>query len=174
MPQHARGVVTEPVGNVAIQPAAAIVERRREVPVKKCCVGHDVRGEESIHEPLVPIESGRVDRAGTLGKNATPADAEPVCLKSQLAHHRDVILPSIIVVARDVTGVTVDRASGTVGEPLPDARPRTVRKWTAFDLVCGGGRPPEERVGKSVGSAHAVLKDLAKAGWGERTTPSVP
>ena len=59
---HAR-VVGEPIGDVRIEPAAAVVERRRQVPVVERCHRLDAVGEQRVDEAFVKVEAGLVHRA---------------------------------------------------------------------------------------------------------------
>ena len=66
--EHHPGVVGEPVGDVAVEPAAAVVERGRQVPVVERGVRRDAGLEQPIDEPAIEIETALVDRPGARGR----------------------------------------------------------------------------------------------------------
>ena len=153
-PVHHRGIVGEPVGDVAIQPTAHVVERGREIPVIERDQRLDVAREQRVHQALIEREALRVDLAATGWQHACPGDRKPIALQSELAHQRDVLAPAVVVVAGDVAGVAVMHHRRRVREALPDARPRTVGEGRAFDLIRGRRRAPEEAVGKAIRFFH--------------------
>jgi hypothetical protein len=150
---HAR-VVGEPVGDVAIEPAATIVERFGEIPVIERRRRLDVALQQRIDQPRVEVDALLVDATRALGKDAAPRDAEAVGVEAELGHQRDVLRVPPVVIARDVARVAIGREAGAVREALPDARARAVGERRTFDLVCGGGGSPEEAVGKSDRLGH--------------------
>jgi hypothetical protein len=103
---------------------------------------------------VVEIEPARIERAGSLRKHATPTDAEPVRLQSELAHQRYVGAPTVVVIARDVARFAIVRATGAMRETLPDARTGPVSQWAAFDLVRRGRGAPEKSFGETMRFAH--------------------
>ena len=55
--EHRRRVVGEPVGDVAIEPAAAIVERFGKIPVVERRVGLDAFLEQRVDESRVEVDA---------------------------------------------------------------------------------------------------------------------
>lgn len=133
--EHVRGVVAKPIRDVAIEPATAVIERSRQIPMIERDVRDDVGREKLVDQPRVEVEPGIVDSPSAIGKNAAPRNAEPISLKPDLAHELDVGLISIVVVAGNVAGVTVRRHSRRVREAMPDAWPRSIGKRRSFDLI---------------------------------------
>jgi hypothetical protein len=137
-------IFREPLRDVGVQPAAAIVERRGQIPVVERNEWLDVVGEELIDQPIVEREPARVDGAGAGREDPAPRDAEPIRVEADVAHEGDVLVISVVVVAGDVPGVAARGEAGRVSEAVPDARPCAVGERAAFYLVGGGRGTPEE------------------------------
>src|SRR5262249_14751812 len=148
------GVVTEPVGGIAVEPSATVVQRRGKVPMKERGVRANAVRQQLVDEVIVEVEAPRVDCADALGEDAAPADAEAIRLESQLAHERHVVAPSAVVIARDVPSLSVRRAAGGVRKPLPNARTGAVGERTAFYLVRRRRGAPEKSSRKLMRFAH--------------------
>ena len=52
-PRHQVGVLGEPIGDVSHGPAAAVLERLRQIPVIKAKPGFDFGGEQGVDQPVV-------------------------------------------------------------------------------------------------------------------------
>ena len=147
-------VVGEPVRDVGIEPAAAVVERGRKVPVVQRDGGLDAAGEQRVHEAVVEREPTRVHRPAALGQDAAPRDAEAVRVEPQVGEQRDVFGEAAVVIAGHVAGVAVGGEPRRVGEAVPDARPRAVGERRALDLVGGRRGAPEEPLGEANHFTH--------------------
>ena len=77
------GVFGEPVGDVAIEPAAAIVERGGKVPVIERRHRLDAGFEQRIDEPAIEIEAVLIHAARALGEDAAPRNAEAIRLQAE-------------------------------------------------------------------------------------------
>ena len=119
--EHHFGVVREPVRNVAVEPAATIVKRRRQVPMKQRGVRHDAVFQQLVDQSRIETQALGVDPAGALGQHACPIDAEAIALQAERAHQLHVVLVAVVVIAGDVTGITVGHHARRVRKPLPDA-----------------------------------------------------
>ena len=144
---HAR-VLGEPAGDVAVLPAAAVLEGRGQVPVEERRVGLDAGLAEGVHEPAVEVEALLVDPAGALGQHARPGDAEAVGVQPELLHPADVVLPEAVVVAGHVARVAALDEPGRAAEAVPVRRSRAVGERRALDLVRGRRGAPEKSVRK--------------------------
>jgi hypothetical protein len=153
-PEHHTRIVGEPVGDVAVEPSAAVVECGRQVPVIQRDVRRDPGGQQPVNEPAVEVETTLVHGAGPVRQHAAPRDAEPVRVEAELAHERDVTLPAPVVIARRVTGLAVRRQARRMRETLPDARASAIRQRRALDLVRRRRGAPEKRIGKTYGVMH--------------------
>ena len=155
--EHDLGVLGEPVCAVAVEPAAAVVQRRRQVPVEQRGVRRDAVLQQLVDQPRVEVQPLRIDPAGALGKHARPVDAEAVAIEAQRLHQLHVLTVTAVVVAGDVAGVAVGHHPGRMREALPDAGAGAVGQRRAFDLVSGSGGAPMETVGKNEsGCGHGV------------------
>jgi len=145
-------VVGEPVGGVAVAPAAALLQGLRQVPVVERHGGFDAGVEEAVDQALVEVESRRVGRAGAGGLHPGPADGEPVGAHAEFLQQGDVLAVAVVVVARHVTGVAPEDRSGAPCERVPDGGAPAVLVDRALDLEGGGGRPEDEagREGRKV------------------------
>ena len=146
--EHDRRVVGEPARAVGVEPAAQIVERGGKIPVKQRERGLDAVREQRIDQPVVEIETRRIDRAAAARQDATPRRAEAIRLQSELAHQSDIVGVAPVMVAGDVAGLAVADEARRVREALPDARSRAVGQRRALDLICRGRSAPEELGGK--------------------------
>ena len=114
-------IIGEPVGNVGIEPSAAIVERGREVPVIERQHRLDALLEQRVHQALVEIEAGAVHPARALGEDSGPGRTEAIGCQAELAHQGDVRAEPAVVVARDVAGIPAVDAARRAHEAVPDA-----------------------------------------------------
>ena len=107
------GVVGEPIGAVAVEPAALAVQLVRQIPVEEGGVRRHSRREERVHEAVVKAQPGGIDLAGPFGQHARPGDGKAVAEQAQIAHQGHIFSVAVIVIARHIAGV-----------PFPD-RPRS-------------------------------------------------
>ena len=149
-----RGVLGEVVGHVAVEPAAPVVERGREVPVVERRRGRDAGLEQGVHEAVVERKPGLVHGPHAVRQHARPGDAEAVGPEPELGHEADVVRPPAVVVAGDVAGRPVGDPAGLVGEPIPDREARPVGAGRPLDLVRRRRGAPEEAGRERGGAAH--------------------
>jgi len=158
--EHDRGVLGKPLGRIGIEPTAAVIECRRQIPVIERHHGCNAVPEQRIGEAVVEGKAGRIDRAGSLRDYTAPGDAEAVGLEAKLAHQRHILRVAAIVVAGDVTGITVTHQTGSVREALPDARRRTVGERGAFDLISRSRATPQEIRRESDGAPRRCYRTI--------------
>jgi len=151
------GVLGEDQWNVGIEPPAAIVERRGQIPMIERDVRLNSGGEQCIDQSIVKGEPRGVDAAAAFGQHATPRDAEPIGVQAELAHERDVFRITTVVIAGDVAVLAIRRASRTVREAIPDARPRTVGTRRPLDLIRRGRGTPQKPVRKTNGQSNGLV-----------------
>ena len=147
-------VLGEPVRDVAIEPAAARVERLGEIPVVERDHWRDVLGEERVDRACRRRRARGVDLARALWEDSSPVDAEAVRREPELGHQVDIGGVAVVVIGGDVARVVVDDVARDVAEVLPDARPRAVRERRPFDLIRRRGGAPQESLGKVVVATH--------------------
>jgi hypothetical protein len=61
-------VLVEPLGDVSIRPAAAILESLRQIPVVQGHIGVDTRLQQGVDDTIVVGNTGRVDAPDSLGQ----------------------------------------------------------------------------------------------------------
>ena len=148
-------VVGEPMRDVRVEPAAAVVERGRQVPVVERGHRRDAGGEQLIDQALVEAQAGSVDASAALGQHAAPGDAEAVGGEAEILHQRDIVAHAAVVVAGDGAAVAVVDAPGRARKAIPDAGASAIGQRRAFDLVGRRGAAPEEAGRKRVGHGNA-------------------
>src|SRR5690606_33627804 len=175
---HPVRVGGEPVGGVAVRPAARVLQLLRQVPVVEGGDGGDVPGPQPVHQPPVEVEPGLVEPVAAAGQHTRPGDGEAVGADAQLGEDVQVLFQAVVVVAGQVAGVAVGHQAGGVGEGVPDGRPAAVLVPGTLHLVGGRGRTPQEVVGESghdgslliVLAGHASMVRSAATPWGASVT----
>ena len=145
-----RGVLGEAGDDVAVRPAARVLERLRQVPVEEGEPRLDPPLEQPVDEPVVELQALEVRRTGAGGLDAWPGDAEPIRPEAQRGHEVEVLVETVEVVAGDVAGPTVLGHARRVRVRVPDARSAAVDIDGALDLVRGGGGSPGEARGEPI------------------------
>jgi hypothetical protein len=138
------GVVGEPVGGVAIDPAAGVFQSLRQVPVVERRDGQDVAFEQLIDEAVVEGDADRVSRAGAVRLHPGPGNREAVCRKPDLGHQADVLPVAFVVVRGMVAGLPRHGPARGGAECVPDGRGAAVYRRGALDLVRRGRCAPPE------------------------------
>ncbi len=149
-----RGIVREPSGAVARGPAAKIVERLRQVPMIETQPGLDARREQRIDQAIIECEALFVRLALAQREHARPRHREAVGADAEIAHQRDVLRITVIVVAGNVAGLAIVHVAGAA-KRVPDAGAATVFIRRAFNLI-GRGRDAPDEIGARCWS-HGVL-----------------
>nr|ACR50752.1 conserved hypothetical protein [Streptomyces longisporoflavus] len=148
------GVGGEVLGRLAGRPAAAVLERLREVPVVERGEGGDARLQQAVHQPVVEGDPGLVHRPVPAGDDTRPGEREAVRADPEPLHEADVLGHPVVVVTGDVPGVAVVDLARGVGEGVPDRGRAAVLGDGALDLIGGCGDAPEEIVGEGVEVVH--------------------
>ena len=147
-----RGVVGERLGGVAVQPAVAVLERLRQVPVVERGGGRDAARQRRVDQPVVVVQSPGLDPADALGHDPRPGDREAVPPGSHAGHQVQVLLVPVVGVAGHRAVQPVAHGPGAGREGVPDRRAATVLGHRALDLV--------GRRGDSVGEGRSVRAGL--------------
>ena len=142
--RHDGGVIGEPAGAVAIDPAAAIVERQRQIPMIQAHPGLDARFEHGIGDAIVEIETRLIDRTRARRLDARPRGGEAISADAQLLHQRDIVLVAMIMVARDVAGMAERHAADLLALGIPDALAAPVFVDRTLDLIARRRGAPHE------------------------------
>jgi hypothetical protein len=163
-------VLAEPLRGVPRQPAPAVLQGLRKVPVVERGDRVDARRQQRVDQPVVEGDPGRVDRAGAAGLHPRPRDGQVVGVHAEPGHQRDVLRVPVVVVAGHVAGTAVGDATRLVREGVPDGRSLAVLVHRALDLVRGRGDAPAEVRGKwggtlgGGGRAQSALRGDPTAG----------
>jgi hypothetical protein len=138
--RHQPRVLGEALGRVARRPAAAVLQRLREIPVVQRGDRLDPALEQPLDEAAVEADAARVERAAPVRLHPRPGDREAVALDPHRREQVEVLAPAVVVVAGDVAGVPVDDVAGRVAEAVPDRLAAAVLVPRALDLVRRGRR----------------------------------
>ena len=163
--EHHRRVFGEPAGDVAIEPSAAIIERRRQIPMKKRDERLNVRGAKRIDQAPVEVQSFLIHAPFAFRKNSAPRNAESIGIQSELAHERDVRFVTMVMIASDITVFIVRHQSGCVTEAVPDTRAGSIGERRSFNLIRRGGRSPKEVSGERVFVCHTRAAERFSSRW---------
>ncbi len=158
---HHGGVVREPVRDALVEPPAATVQRRGQVPVEQGCEWRDVRSEQAVNQPAVEVEALGVYITPALRDDAGPCDAEAVRPQAHGLHEPHVGLHAVVVVASNFGVMVAPDIARSLAEVVPDGWTAAVRGGCALDLERRGGCAPCE-VGRE---GHGVSLRAGKRGW---------
>ena len=117
----------------------------------------DARLEQTIDQPLVPGQSGLVDRARSLWEDTWPCNRKPIRLEAEATHQRDVFGPTVVVVVSYVAGIAIADFSRSMAEAVPDRLTTSVDVNSTFDLVGGGRRAPQEPTWEPLGHVLRII-----------------
>src|SRR5262249_13153184 len=143
-PHHQLAELSEAARQVAIRPAARVLERLRQVPMVERGEGPDARLEQPVDQAAVVVEPGPVRRAASVRLDARPGDREAVAVQVHRALQRDVVAPAVVRVAGDVAVLIVLDLARRVAEAVPDRLALAVLARGPLDLVRGRRGAPAE------------------------------
>jgi hypothetical protein len=133
------GVLGEAQRGVARRPAAALLQRLRQVPVEQRRGRLDAALQHPLDQPAVEVEALAQRRAEAVGLDPRPGDREAVGLDLQRLDQVEVLAPAVVVVAGDVAGLAADDVALLVDEAVPVRLAAAVLADGALDLVGRGG-----------------------------------
>ena len=143
------GIAAEGRDDVAVEPAAFVLQGAGQVPVIEGDHRFDAVFQKFVNQLVVKAQTGFVDFAVAVGDDPGPADREAVSLDAEFLHQGDVLAEAMVDIAGDIACVAVaDMPGGIVAEVVPDARPFTVFIPGAFTLIGGAGDAPQKLFGK--------------------------
>ena len=159
-----RGVVGEGLGGVAVQPAVAVLERLRQVPVVERGGGRHPARQGCVDEPVVVVQTSALDPADPVGDDPRPGDGEPVPPRAHAGHQVQVLLVAVVGVAGHRTVPTVAHGPRPGREGVPDRRAAAVLGHRSFDLVRrrGGSVGEGRSVGQAAGQITGAHDNLAQ------------
>ena len=138
------GVRAERLGHDPRPPAAAVLQRLRQIPVKERHPRRDLLGEHRVDQTVVEVEPLLVERAVTRRKDPRPRHREAVVAHPQLAHEPEVFLVAVVVIAGHIRSVAAQHPAGLARETVPDRLALAVLEGRALDLRGGGRHAPDE------------------------------
>jgi len=119
---HDPGELGQVQGGVPVGPAPTVLEHLGQVPVVEGHERADSGLQQRVDQAVVEADPLLVDAAVALRQHSGPRDREPVGVDLELAHELDVRRPPVVVVAGDLTGVTVVDGPRDGAEGVPDGR----------------------------------------------------
>src|SRR5579863_1916718 len=141
---HDLGVIGEPMPDIAVQPAAAVLQRLRQVPVIEASPRRDSVFAAFVHQAVVEIEPQRVDRPGSSRNNSRPRRRETIGAEAAAGDQFDIFAIAPIMVGGYGRGFAAMNVALGAREYVPDRIAATVNVDGAFNLVCGGRHTPAE------------------------------
>ena len=163
-----RRVVDEAVHGVARRPAAAVLQRLRQVPVVERQVGLHAAREQAVDEAFVEVQALGVPGAAAGGLHARPADREAVGVD-----------PSAAIRSRSPQPVARGRRPPSPSLPsamAPGRRqkrsqidsPLLVRGSGPLDLEAAGRHAPDEVVGEALRGVEGLVRQARAGGRKEQ------
>ncbi len=150
------------------------MQRFRIVPVKQRDPWLDSGSEQRIHQSIIKIEAARVERTHAIGNHARPGDGESIGAYTQIAHQRDVVTPTIEVIASDFTrGAITDRAR-PFAKGIPDRHTAAGSRRGSFDLVGRGRGAPHEVAAEIAAQSGCAARHRTSDGCGAQCKECAP
>ena len=149
-PRHDARVVGKFFGDVALEPAALVLQGLRQIPMIEAEPRRHAAREQPIDQAVVEIEAALFDRAGACRQDARPRRRKAVGTKAAARQQIDIFAPAMIVIAGDIAGVAVLHQARRVAKNIPDAFAAPIRIDRALDLIARGRGAPYEVGGKGV------------------------
>ncbi|MFT3850606.1 MAG: hypothetical protein QM739_18605 [Propionivibrio sp.] len=154
---HQVGVVGEAVGDVAVDPAAALLQVLRQIPVVQRDESLYSHFAQAAEQALVEVDAFPVGLP-FLVHHARPGDRQAVGVEADFLHEIEVLGPAVVMVAGNRAGIAVGDLARRCAEAVPDRRQAAVLVDGAFDLK-RRGRCTEDEI---------ALPHGRVARWGEQ------
>ena len=138
------GVVAKPLGDIRIEPAALAGQGIGKVIVEQRGIRDDTVLDATIDHAIVERDAILVDLTDPIGQNAAPRDRESISVLAALCQQPNILLVTMIEIARDVAVDVIDVLGARVVEIIPLAKPLAILVPSAFALICRRGRTPQE------------------------------
>src|SRR5271166_5021503 len=108
----------------------------------------DSRLQQCVDEPAVIIDAFGTGRARTIRLNARPGDRKAIAVQIHRPHQRDVFMPTMVGITRNVARVAILDVPRVMRKSIPDRLALAVFLPRAFDLISRSGGAPEKVLGK--------------------------
>src|SRR5664280_247722 len=100
--------------------------------------------EQAVDQARVEVDALLVQRALAARHDPGPGDREAIDADAEIGHQVEILLPVVVVIAADVTGLAACRSAGLVAVGVPDRLPAAALVHRALDLVGRGRNSPSE------------------------------
>jgi hypothetical protein len=148
-----RGIVGEPAGDVAVHPAALVLQGAGQIPVVERRERLQPALEHAVDQAIVEIDTGLVDFAGPVRDQPRPGDREAVGVEAAVADQIEILAASGCN-GRSGVGAVIGASSRCRASWRTCPRCRTAAiGLAALDLVGGGGRA-EDEVGAEIAAGN--------------------
>ncbi len=137
------GIVAKPASDIAIHPAALVLQGAGQVPVVERGKRLQPPLEHAVDQPIVEVEPGLIYGAGAFGDQPRPGQREAIAFKAGVADQVEILRPAIVVVAGHVAVVGVLHVAGGRRKRIPDGRSPPIGLAT-FDLIGSRGGAKDE------------------------------
>src|SRR5206468_7618242 len=138
-------VLGERVDDVAVAPAALVLERLRQITVIERDERLDAVLEQRVDQAVVVLEAARLAVASAAREEPRPREREAVRVHAEPREQVDVLAPAAVVVAGERAEV-----AALPGEAIPDGGAAAVGVERTLDLERRGRRAPEKAVGEAL------------------------
>ena len=143
-PAYLAGINHKVVYRAARRPTTGLLERLRQVPVVQRDVRRNATRQQASDEPVVEGHTLLVPRPGARRLHPRPSDGEAVGAQPQADQEVQVVVETVVVVARYFARAAIENGAGLATEHVPDgiATPAFAR-CTLYLKGAGGGTPDE-------------------------------
>src|SRR5215469_17637802 len=104
----------------------------------------DARGKQSVSEPVVEVQAGRISRPATGGLDSRPGQRESVSPEPEVRHQLDVLRPQVVVIVGYITCVAISDDARLPAKRVPDRIAAPVLGDGAFNLIGSSRHTPRE------------------------------
>jgi hypothetical protein len=108
------------------------------------CKRLDPVGQQLVQKPLVKIEALGIRCSRSFRKHTRPGDRKAIGFGSELPDELNVLLVTMVMIVRDVSGALIGYFALDANEAVPDRRAAAVFVDRALDLIGGRRCPPQE------------------------------
>ena len=152
------GVVRKGLCRITVLPAALVLERLGKIPVIEGAEGLNAGFQQCVDHAMIKIQTLRIGRARSIGKDSRPGDRKPEGLEAELLHEPNIFLVEMKEVVGNIAGGAIQGVTRSVRERVPDGEASASLMYSAFHLIGGCCRTPEETFGKAERGFVVILR----------------